>query len=279
MNSEKIKCNVCMHACSLGPGQSGLCGARANRDGVIVSTNYGLVTSLALDPIEKKPLYMFHPGSYILSTGSYGCNLKCPFCQNYEISQATDDDMAFLGVRRTTPEQLAQIVLSEPDSIGLAYTYNEPLISYEFVRDTSRLIHEGGKFNVLVTNGEANPEILDELLPYIDAMNIDLKGFTDEIYKRLGGDLSLVMSTIEKASKTCHVELTSLIVPGINDSLTEMEREAIWIASLNKDIPLHITRCFPRYKMPDIAPTDISLMRKMKAVAEKHLSHVFLGNI
>ena len=271
------KCKVCMHNCSLSEGQTGFCGVRTMHNGVISPDNYGYITALALDPIEKKPIKNFHPGSYILSIGSYGCNLKCPFCQNHDISQSHSPQES--AARKTTPEELCEIVRNERDSIGLAYTYNEPLICYEFVRDCAKLIHNIGKFNVLVSNGEASKEVLNEILPYIDAMNIDLKGFRDDIYRSYGGVLDLVMDFIKTAALSCHVEVTSLIVPGMNDSEADMEEEAKWLASVDPDIPLHITRYFPQYKMRDRAPTSIPLMKKLAGIASKYLNHVYLGNI
>ncbi len=250
----KTTCQVCMHRCTLSPGQTGLCGARKNENGKIVCANYGRITSLALDPIEKKPLKHFRPGSLILSVGSYGCNLRCPFCQNHEISMAGEGDVHSPYV---PPQRLADLALEwkERDgagNIGIAYTYNEPLVGWEYVRDTARLVKENGMANVLVTNGTAAPEILEELLPLIDAMNIDLKGFRAEYYRMLGGDLDTVKTFIARAVTACHVELTTLIVPGENDSPEEMEAQARWIADLNPEIPLHITRFFPpvSYALP-----------------------------
>ncbi len=273
----KTICHVCMHRCSLEEGQRGFCRGRVNLNGKIIPENYGRLTALALDPIEKKPLKRFRSGSMILSLGSYGCNLRCPFCQNHDIAQ---EDGSGIGVQEFTPAEIARIAeRAIPDgNIGVAYTYNEMLISYEFVRDTAKLIREKGMTNVLVTNGEASLSVLDELLPLIDAMNIDLKGFTDEIYRSLSGDLDMVKSFIKTAAAGCHVELTTLIVPQMNDSSEDMEREAEWIASLNPEIPLHITRYFPQYKM-HLPPTDISLMKKLQEIAKKHLKYVYLGNV
>lgn len=277
----KITCQVCMHHCVLSPGQTGLCGARKNADGKIICANYGQVTSLALDPIEKKPLKHFRPGSQILSVGSYGCNLRCPFCQNHEISMAKKADADTLYV---TPKQLADTALEwkkrkNAGNIGIAYTYNEPLVGWEYVRDTARLVKEYGMVNVLVTNGTASPEILEELLPHIDAMNIDLKGFRQDYYQMLGGDFETVKAFISRAVKNCHVELTTLIVPGENDSLEDMEEEARWIADLSPEIPLHITRFFPQYHMLDRNPTNVRQLYRLAEAAGKYLAHVHLGNV
>lgn len=299
----RITCDVCHRKCALKEGQAGACLARKNDDGVIKSLNYGIITGMALDPIEKKPLKNFFPGSHILSVGSFGCNLKCGFCQNHEISQTGEELKKFY--EKLTPGELCDTAVQLAGSdkkdgssfkedkvnIGVAYTYNEPLIGWEFVYDTAKPVHEAGLKNVLVTNGCISTDILKKLLPYIDAMNIDLKCFTDEGYESIGGDLETVKSFIEyivrynrnlsekdSESHICHIELTSLIVPGLNDSMEAMEREADYIASLDKNIPLHITRYFPCYKAKE-PPTDISLMHSLRDIAAKRLKYVYLGNV
>ena len=217
------------------------------------------------------------PGSRILSVGSFGCNLHCPFCQNHEIAEGTAKST---GAVRMSPEEIleAAVNLRSRGNIGVAFTYNEALVGYEFVRDTARLVHEAGMYNVLVTNGMAEIPILLELLPYIDAMNIDLKAFRPELYKWLGGDLQTVMRFISRAAEDAHVELTTLIIPGKNDDLQDMEEEAAWIAEIDPEIPLHITRYFPRHRMTE-PPTDIRKMRILMSVAKKHLKNVVLGNV
>lgn len=273
-----IVCDVCFRHCRLEEGAVGACGVRKNENGVNICLNYGELTSLATDPIEKKPFARFHPGSRILSVGSYGCNLFCPFCQNYEIAAARRGEVP---VRRVRPETIANLAKDgEPSgNIGVAFTYNEPMVGWEFVRDTAKLVRERGMVNAVVTNGSVTPEILGEVLPYIDAFNIDLKGFTGEYYKKLGGDLETVKTFIKIAAGSAHVELTTLIVPGENDSPEEMAREAAWIASVDGEIPLHLTRFFPRYKYGDRRPTDVGRMRDLAAVARKSLGTVLLGNV
>ena len=208
----KVSCDLCFHRCALAEGQTGLCRARANRGGEIVPLNYGRLTALALDPIEKKPLRRFHPGSLILSAGSFGCNLRCPFCQNAEIAAAGPESFT----RDCSPEQLVQTALElrSRGNIGVAYTYNEPLVGYEYVRDCARLVHQAGMVNVLVTNGTIQPGPWEALLPLLDAVNIDLKGFTQVWYSTLGGDLETVRRSISMAARACHVEVTTLVVPG-----------------------------------------------------------------
>lgn len=274
----KTACTLCFHKCRIEEGKTGFCRARTNKDGVITNINYGRLTSLALDPVEKKPLKQFHPGTFILSAGSFGCNLACPFCQNSEISMAD----ATIETAYVPPEMLAakavELSKKAPGNIGIAYTYNEPLISFEYVLDTAKLIRNAGLLNVLVTNGTINEAPLKELLPFIDAMNIDLKGFTQDYYSSLSGDLETVKRTIELSAKACHVELTTLIVPARNDSCTDMENEAKWIASVSKDIPLHITRFFPHWKAASLQATPIETIRTLCSIAEKHLPYVYSGN-
>ena len=274
-----ITCNVCPHHCKLNEGQVGMCRVRGVVDGSLSSLNYGVISSIALDPIEKKPLYMFHPGEYILSIGSFGCNLACPFCQNHEIAQVGVSDGAGRSMEPKELSELAYRTHIESGNLGIAYTYNEPLVGYEYVRDTAVMIREMGLYNVLVSNGCVTEEIADEIIPLMDAMNIDLKCFTDEGYRRLGGDFETVKSFIKKAVGVSHIELTTLVVPQISDSAEDMEREAQWIADLDPSIPLHITRFFPRYRMMDERPTPIEKLHELKAVADKYLQHVFLGNV
>ena len=280
-------CPVCPHRCRIAEGKTGRCRARGTRDGSVVPLNYGLVTSLALDPIEKKPLARFYPGSRILSVGSYGCSLNCPFCQNWEISMS--DGQEFRHGRRAednyvSPEALADMAehLRPQRNIGVAFTYNEPLISYEYVMDTARLLREKDLKVVLVTNGCVNDEIADTVLPLTDALNIDLKSFQDDVYRNiLGGNLAAVKNFIAKAAEQCHVELTSLIVPGMNDSEEEIRAMTQWIASLphGEEIPLHITRFFPRYRMQDRNPTEKAAIMKLVEIARQQLKYVFPGNI
>ncbi len=212
-----MKCSICPRRCDLAEGQTGFCRARKNVAGTIMCENYGKLTALALDPIEKKPLMRFHPGAFILSAGSYGCNLRCPFCQNSDISMAD-------GRCRTTdvsPGELADraLALRPQGNIGIAYTYNEPLVGYEYVRDCAALAREKGLVNVLVTNGYVCEAPLRALLPLIDAMNIDLKGFTQDFYTFVGGDLETVKTAIRLSAAQCHVEVTTLVIPGAHQPL------------------------------------------------------------
>jgi pyruvate formate lyase activating enzyme len=284
------RCDVCFRHCEIEEGKKGFCKARTCLDGEVIPFNYGRITSLALDPIEKKPLRRFYPGSKIISIGSFGCNLRCPFCQNDSISWSDEVLKNAEMSEYISPEELVNIALRYYDkglNCGIAYTYNEPLIGYEYVRDCAKLAKDAGLVNVLVTNGTAAIPILEELLPFIDAMNIDLKGFTEDYYnKTLGGNFIMTLSFIERAVKDCHVELTTLIVPGENDSDDEMINMCKWIAALKdssgktigEDIPLHISRFFPRFHMQDKNATDVSLVYHLKDVADDYLKYVYTGN-
>ena len=273
----KAACGLCFHHCALGEGQTGLCRARANRGGAVVPLNYGKVVSLALDPIEKKPLRRFHPGALVLSVGSFGCNLRCPFCQNHAISMAGANE---LRAEELLPEALAALAegLEPRGNLGAAYTYNEPLVGYEYVRDCAEAVRARGMLNVLVTNGTIEEGPWRALLPRIDAANIDLKGFTRSWYNRLGGDLETVKRSITVAAEYCHVEVTTLLVPGENDSEDEIRALARWLADVRTDIPLHLTRFFPRYRMIDRDATTKETVYHLADVARETLQYVYTGN-
>ena len=277
MNREQVLCDVCPKFCKLREGQIGFCRARSNIGGEIVPINYGQATSLALDPIEKKPLMRFCPGTYILSYGSYGCNLRCPYCQNASISMAGPDNCPH---RLITPEGLTDLAVDlskqEPGNIGVAFTYNEPTVCFEFIRDTSKLLHEAGLKSVVVTNGGLVRKYADELLPHVDALNIDLKGFSNEFYRYVKGEFDTVKEFIKAAVEhKCHVELTTLVIPTKNDDPEEIGREVEWIASISPEIPLHLSRFFPRYKVDDLPPTPAETIYRLKDIAEKKLKYVY----
>lgn len=270
-----IHCFLCPHHCVIEEGNLGKCNVRIHKNGELYTINYGEITSASLDPIEKKPLYYFKPHSQIFSIGSFGCNFSCDFCQNYSISQYKSKS------DYVSKENLVKTAVNMKDNIGIAFTYNEPSILYEYVLDTSKLLKEKApdKSVVLVTNGYINQEPLKNLLPYVDAMNIDLKSYSDKFYKNIcGGNLKPVLETIETAAKFCHIEITTLLVSGENDSLDEIEEIAKFLSSINRDIPLHLTRYFPRYKLNNPA-TNIDFMKKAQDTAKKYLNKVLLGNI
>lgn len=269
-------CRLCPKLCNIRPGHRGFCRVRKNDGGTLYAANYGQVTSLALDPIEKKPLYHFYPGSYILSLGTLGCNLKCGFCQNWRIAHG-EPDSVYMSPREAVAAALSRKEKGYPN-IGLAYTYSEPLMWYEYVYDTAKLAGESGLKNVLVTNGYVNPEPLLELLPYIDAMNVDVKGFSDRYYRDTClGRLDPVMKTVELSHSRCHLEITTLLVPGLNDSPEEIRELARWVAGLNSNIPLHFSRYFPNFNL-DIAPTPLETLKTAREIAGDYLNYVYIGN-
>lgn len=276
IEESKVHCHLCPHGCVIKPGGLGACRARKNTEGKLYSLNYGKITSIALDPIEKKPLYRFHPGKKILSVGTFGCNLKCSFCQNWSISQVDADTVEI------TSEELVRKSedLITAGNIGIAYTYNEPSIWYEFVYETAKLAKERNLSNVLVTNGFIEKQPLLELLPYVDAMNIDVKAFTAEFYSKIcRAVLDNVKETVEAAAKRCHVEVTTLVIPGLNDSVEEIGDIAKWLASISPEIPLHLSRFFPNYRMRDGMPTPKETLIKARDKAMEHLKYVYLGNV
>ena len=270
---ERKPCPVCPHHCNLAEGGTGLCRARGGVGGKDC-LNYGYITSVSLDPIEKKPLKQFHPGGMVLSVGSFGCNLRCPFCQNHEIAMASHG-----GGQKAGPAELADLAasLKARGNIGLAYTYNEPLVGHEFVRDCAAEVRARRMKNVLVTNGCFCLEPLEGLIPLIDAANVDLKGFTQSYYDWVGGDLETVKRFIARLASTCHVEVTTLVVPGRNDRVEEIDALAEWLSGLG-DIPLHLSRCFPRYRFEG-EPTPPDTLYKLADAVKAHLKHVYLGNI
>lgn len=277
-----LTCNVCPHACSIREGGTGLCGARGVQDGRVVSLNYGEATALELDPIEKKPFARFMPGARILSYGSFGCNMACAFCQNADISQVRVCGQP--ATRFIAPGDLVAKAreLQPAGNAGIALTYNEPLIAPEFVRDVGALLQGTGMVLALVTNGYANAQVFDEACRVTDAMNVDLKCFTEEGYARMGapGGKARVTRNIRAAHEAgVYVEVTTLIVPSISDDETAFREEVAWLASISPDIPLHLSRFFPTYRMTDEAPTDISLMHRFQDIARASLKYVTLGNV
>ncbi|MCL2099662.1 MAG: AmmeMemoRadiSam system radical SAM enzyme [Oscillospiraceae bacterium] len=273
-----VICGLCHHNCKINPDKTGFCGVRTNISGTLYADCYGLVSAAALDPIEKKPLHMFHPGKKILSIGGFGCNLRCPFCQNHSISLEPD----YTRAEYMPPENIVQLAQNSipMGNIGAAFTYNEPFAGYEYILDCARLIRQSGLLNVLVTNGCINPEPLETVLPLIDAMNIDLKSFSAGFYKKISGELECVKHTIKAAAKAgCHVEVTVLIIPNENDSTNEIAELSGWLASISPEIPLHLSRFFPRYKYSGKSPTPKQTIYNLADAAKKQLKYVFLGNI
>ena len=272
-------CMTCPRHCRLTDGATGFCRARRAGNGRIVAENYGKISSISLDPIEKKPIAFFHPGSYILSVGSYGCNMRCPFCQNEGISQHGMNEVPH---RTMTPKELADLALRlkvQRGNIGLAYTYNEPLVGWEFVRDCAAEIHAMGMFNVLVSNGSASKAVISELAPLLDAANIDLKGPSQDYYDWVKGDFKAVCRTIAILHNAgCHVEVTTLVVPGKNDNDADIDAVAAVVASISPKIPLHVTRFFPHWRMTATSPTPIATVYRLADIARCRLACVLTGN-
>ncbi len=279
IEKNKVRCYLCPHNCLIPKHQKGICGVREcgeeNNDLKLFTINYGEITSLSMDSVKKKPLYHFYPDEYILSIGSFGCNFKCSFCQNYSISQYQADSQ-YVSV-----DDMVNMVLKQKDSIGLAFTYNEPSIWFEYVYDVAKEIKT--KNNdikvVLVTNGYINEEPLRQLLPYVDAMNIDLKG-DDEFYRRLcKGRIEPVKATIKLANiMGCHIEVTTLLIPSENSSYETVNMLGEFISSVNKDIVLHVSRYFPRYHM-DRPMTELEDLKNAYKLLKTKLNFVYVGNV
>ena len=280
-----VTCGTCPRRCALPEGALGFCRARRNVGGTVVADNYGRVTSLALDPIEKKPIARWHPGSTVVSVGSYGCNMRCPWCQNWEISQEGADGVPW---REISPEELVAVAVREREReratgremAGIAYTYNEPLVGWEYVRDCGLLAHREGLANVLVSNGCASRPVVEAVAPLVDAANIDLKSLSPGTYRGCAGDLGAVRDCIRTlaATPTCHLEVTTLVVPDVNDSEREMRELSGWLASVDPGIVLHVTRFFPRWRMTDRGPTPVADVRRLADVARESLREVLVGN-
>ncbi len=272
MGDGSVVCHLCPHECTIQEGKTGICRARINRDGTLIAATYGKTVSISLDPIEKKPLFHMLPTSKVISVGHNSCNLRCSFCQNFSISQGecyahsfTMDDLVTLCSRENSP--------------AVAFTYTEPTTWFEFILDASKALHEAGYKSILVSNGYINQEPLRELLPYIDAMNIDLKAITEHFYRDIcGGTLQPVLDTIKTAVEHCLVEVTNLLITDENDSEEEIQRLVDFVAGVDPEIPLHFSRYYPTYKMTN-PPTPVVTLEKAFTIAKKKLSHVYLGNV
>lgn len=266
-----VKCNLCPHNCKIKESKTGLCRVRKNIEGELFSLNYGKVSSLGIDPVEKKPLYHFYPAQDVLSLGSWGCNMSCLFCQNWQISQQKPMLKDYL------PEEIVNIAVNKELNL-LAYTYSEPTVFYEYMLETAQIAHNKGLKNIMVSNGFINQKPLEELIPFLDAANIDLKAFNNDFYKKYcSGGLEAVKNTIKLMAAEIHLEITTLVVTDLNDDLEELTRMFKWIADINKDLPLHLSRYHPAYKLNN-PPTNLEIMKKAYQEAKKHLNNVYLGN-
>ncbi len=271
LNNARVQCRLCPHLCKIGKGKMGICGVRKNESGDLASLNYGKISGIHLDPIEKKPIHFYLNGTNTLSVGSFGCNFHCPFCQNHVIAKSIPPTRAMM------PKEIVERALLE-GAPSISFTYNEPTVFYEMVLETAMLSKKEGLKNILVTNGYIEKEPLKQLIPYIDGANIDLKGFDAQIYQRVyGGDLDIVKRNIEYFYQNLHLEITTLVVTGINDRSEELIRLFQWLASISPDIPLHLNRYYPSYQYHK-APTKIDFLLNMKEEAEKVLNRVRCGN-
>jgi pyruvate formate lyase activating enzyme len=272
LDNKAVKCKICPNLCIVQSSKSGACMSRVNIEGLFYALNYGQTVSINLDPIEKKPLYHYYPGSMILSIGANSCNLHCGFCQNYEISQHD------CVTNKLLPYELLDIMIKKKLK-QIAFTYTEPFTWFEFILDCGKLFKPNEIKIVLVTNGYVNQEPLLELLPYIDAMNIDLKSFSDDFYiKMCKGSLQPVLDTIRIANASCHIELTNLLIPNLNDGAEEITQLVNFVASINKSIPLHFSRYFPRWKCKE-SITPMETLQKAYNIARTKLDYVYIGNI
>jgi pyruvate formate lyase activating enzyme len=272
LTDRQVVCRLCPHDCRIAEGKRGICGVRENRDGTLIALSYGHPASVQMDPIEKKPLYHVYPGSQILSLGGVGCNLSCGFCQNWSLVESP------IPRAVVAPDRILDLA-QKHGAVGVAWTYNEPFIWYEYIMDAGRRVKDAGLINVLVTNGYVNPEPLEEMRGLIDAMNIDLKAIDDSFYrKNCKGRLDPVLETIRIADSMCLVEVTNLIIPGQNDSPDAIGRLVDFIASVNRDIPLHFSRYFP-HRSFDAPPTPEDTLTRAFQAARERLSYVYLGNV
>ncbi|HKJ43388.1 MAG TPA: AmmeMemoRadiSam system radical SAM enzyme [Sunxiuqinia sp.] len=279
VRQDVVQCFLCPRNCTIKPGKRGNCHARSNHAGKLISDVYGRIAAINLDPIEKKPLYHFYPGTKILSVGTAGCNFHCVFCQNYSLSQCKHPEER--GSHHFSPEELVNLAMNTNGNVGIAFTYNEPSINYEFMLDTSIMCRRVGLATIMVSNGYINEEPLKHLLKHMDAFNIDLKAFNPAFYRKYcKGRLAPVLdSLLQIADSGNHLEVTNLVIPGLNDDPLEFESMCHWIADkLGKSTVLHLSRYFPGYKLK-LIPTPSDTMFKLWDIAKNHLGHVYLGNM
>ncbi|MFP4458046.1 MAG: AmmeMemoRadiSam system radical SAM enzyme [Candidatus Zixiibacteriota bacterium] len=270
LENDKIRCNLCPHRCKIPEGKRGICYSRFVEDGSLFTDNYGEIIALNIDPIEKKPLYHFHPGKDILSTGPNGCNFSCKFCQNWQISRQKSK------TKYLPPEELVKLSL---DTLGIAYTYTEPTIWFEYMLDVAKMAKDKGQKNVMITNGFIQPEPFDELLDYIDAINIDLKSFDEDFYRKFcGGRRKPVLESIRQANEKAHVEITNLVITDLNDSRDNFIKMIDFIADVDDNIPFHISRYYPAYELKNEA-TAVETIREFVDLARERLNYVYAGNV
>jgi len=281
LEEGKVECYLCAHRCQVAAGKFGVCGVRENQEGKLVTRVYGEVIAAHVDPIEKKPLYHFLPGTDSFSIATVGCNFRCPFCQNWQISQAGKKDKGFGGGQALSPEEIVQAA-KKRGCRSISYTYTEPTIFFEYAYDAAKLAREAGLANVFVTNGYMTAEALRMIQPYLDAANVDLKSFQDETYKKVcGARLGPVLDSIRLMRELgVWIEVTTLVVPGMNDGEKELGDIARFIASVSPEIPWHISRFHPDYKYTQTPATPLETLRKAAALArEAGLEFIYVGNV
>jgi len=274
LDEKTVRCTLCPHNCVIRDGSRGLCRGRENRGGKLVALTFAQTIALHNDPVEKKPLYHFYPGSYLLSLGPNACNFACKHCQNWEISQMD------VPTSHIDPQRAVKTALGAKDCIGLSFTYTEPLVWFEYVLQTSILAREKGLKTTLVTNGYINPEPAAQILPYIDGINLDIKSMDDDFYRSVcRGTLGPVLEFAKLAKKHSHLEITNLVIPTLNDRPDQIERLVNWVfENLGEDTPLHFTRYFPHYKM-GIEPTPVSTLTSAYQIAKRRMRFVYVGNV
>ena len=280
LEGGNVRCALCSHRCRIAPAERGLCGVRENREGTLYTLVYGPVVAASVDPVEKKPLYHLYPGSHSYSIAAVGCNFRCSFCQNHEISQMPREERRIAG-REMSPREVVDWAVDSA-SKSISYTYTEPTIFFEFARDTARLARERGLKNIFVTNGFMTQEALEAASPWLDAANVDLKSFRDEFYRRhCGARLEPVLETLRRMKeKGVWVEVTTLVIPTLNDDEGELKDIAAFVRSLGDDVPWHVSRFFPRYKSQNLSPTPVKTIdRALDIGREAGLKHVYGGNV
>jgi pyruvate formate lyase activating enzyme len=280
LEGGSVHCALCSHRCKIAPSKRGICGVRENQDGTLYTLVYGPVIAASVDPIEKKPIYHLYPGSESYSIAAVGCNFRCTFCQNHEISQMPREEGRITG-REMTPREVVNGAINSK-SKSISYTYTEPTIFFEFAHDTARLAREEGLKNIFVTNGFMTEEALEAASPWLDAANVDLKSFRDEFYRRhCGARLEPVLDTLRGMKKRgIWVEVTTLVIPTLNDDEGELREIAAFIRSLGEDVPWHVSRFFPRYSVQSLPPTPAKTIDRALEIGRKAgLKHVYSGNV
>jgi len=284
LSGNRVRCNICQWRCIINPGKAGVCGVRLNRDGILIPLNYARVSSVAADPVEKKPLFHFFPGTDVLSFGTVGCNFHCMHCQNWQIACIDDPKSAQNGLDIIMPEEAVNMAKVRRCA-GLAWTYNEPTIWFEYTLDSARLAHKAGLYTVYVTNGFMTPEALDVIGPYLDAWRVDIKGFSDKTYSYLAkiGKWREILEVAERARHKwkMHLEVVTNVIPGLNDDDKELRDIAMWIkVGLGELIPWHVTRFYPHHNLSHLPPTPVATLERAYNIGKSEgLKFVYLGNV